>query len=245
MAAAPLRWIEDTAIWEDDEEDTEQGGLRMTTIENLTLVMVDQDPEVLAATRTRDEAARVLADAEAKLRALHEIIAPPKRRIETPVTVTGMGFVRGQGFARRESTAVDVRFEQDEPDPRAVRRAQIEKPGAELALLDAQEQLTGAEAALRQVRRDAYWRRVPATDERVKRALADVAKDIARAAAKMQMLADVIVPEENAKLGLDEFGRMRYAAGEIVLGALVTSDPRVGSLVDHWRAHVRKAGWLE
>src|SRR5216117_609651 len=86
---------------------------------------VDQDPAVLAATLTRDEAAAVLVVAEAKLRALHEIISPPRREVRVPVTTKVMAFIKGQGFAQRDATGYDLRVEQDEPDLRAVRRAQL------------------------------------------------------------------------------------------------------------------------
>jgi hypothetical protein len=241
------RLFDDVTVWDsfddDDDQDTEEE--EWMTGDNAMLVSTDNDPEVLAATRTRDEAKDAAARWEAMHRALNEILAPSTRRVEAPVPTKVYSFVQGEGFAWRDHDHVDVRYEQAEPDPRAVRRARLELPAVELGLLDSREALDAAEAALRTTRRSVYWSRVPASDARVKQALGEIARDVERVAARMQKLVDVVLPEENAKLGPDEFGRpARYIAGEIAFPALVSSDPRVGSLVDLWRAYAKRGGWL-
>jgi hypothetical protein len=206
---------------------------------------VDEHPEVVEARRRRDNAATALAAATKRVHELHAIISPPKRRIETSKAMTVMAFTAGTGFGPREHVETIERWEQPEPDPHASRRARLEMPMAELAALDGRDALDAAERALADTRRAVWESRLPASDERVRSAIADFAKDLERVCGKSRLILAVL-DEENRKLGGDPVhGRPRYIAAEIAFPPLVSSDPRSGSLAQFWRERVTAAGWLE
>jgi hypothetical protein len=205
---------------------------------------VDQDHDVLAAQQRRDEVATQLVEAQQRVRELNEIIAPPKRRIETAKAMTVMAFTAGTGFGPREHIDVTERWEQPEVDPLAARRARLALPAVEIQALDLQAALDAAERALADTRRAAWARRTPVSDAKIRSAVRDFARDLERLAGKAQLLLAAI-DQENARLGPDEHGRLRYHAPEITFPPLTSSDPRVPSLAAFWRERAVAAGWLE
>jgi len=142
---------------------------------------------------------------------LREVINPPTRTVEerTPIHMpTIAGLSHGVHVATRYETPV--------VDVRAMKRAELELPAAELEEINARDALDVLERRLRDVRHEARERLLPGSDARVNAALAHFAKDLVRAAENMQRLHDVILPEENARLGRDEHGAERFSAQELV-----------------------------
>src|SRR5439155_14167449 len=100
-----------------------------------------------------------------RVRELRELITPTARVVEV-ATPTKQWSIRGL----IDVVHVATRHEQPAVDPRAARRAALEMPGAELDEIEAREQLDAAEAALREVERAEYLRKLPSSDARVKAA---------------------------------------------------------------------------
>src|SRR5207249_8607712 len=120
---------------------------------------------------------------------------------------------------------VSVRWEEPVVDLPALRRAKLELPQAELALLDANKLADAAERALADTRRSVWECRLPASDGRVRSAVHDFGKDLERLVGKAQLVLAVI-DAENQRLGRDEHGRQRYHASELSFPRLTSSDPR-------------------
>jgi len=202
-------------------------------------VAVDQVPEVVEATRARDEGAAALAAAEKTERALRERITPTPREIEvrTPTTVMT---VRGLRDAEHVATRVGTPV----VDPPAARRARLQLPEVELDVLDRRAALDVLERRLSEVRQTVRTRLVPGSHARVRAAVTEIAKDLAAVAKKVQALGDRLIANENLLLGPDEPGAPEYRLQDFVFVRLFAEERRESASA-RWIAYEREATWIE